>query len=732
MAKPSFTPSREEQVRLMRMLAMPFGAVAFISWLTLFLPPHTASWWVTSAAGLCLLLSAILFGLSLSTARRGTLDFFAAFMLFPFSALVRHASGEGGTGVTALLLLPILWLAMTGSKLEARLAGLIAVVTFAIPPLLVSTADYPVSDWRRAVVWAAVALLISPVINTLVRQLTAQTRKAEKNAERANRLFADAPHGVAILKKDGTIVRINDALSETLERSETDIIGTSMIDYCSSNGTFAEHLSQVGATENTISTLCNLRTGAGNDVTVSLSSAYLPVDDLIMTNVMDVSDRVLYEQRLAHMADHDALTDLMNRRGFEKELVRHLQHCRRYGASGAILSLDLDNFKLINDTLGHNAGDELLVTISSLLRRAVRDVDVVCRLGGDEFAVLLSGVSQEEAANIAEKIVDSVAKHAQTLEGVNRRVTTSVGVVTFKAAEEHASDIMALSDMTMYDAKEAGRNQVAVLLEGDTRMPKAASRLQWQNRIETAIEHDRFELHLQPILDLKTNRVDSAEALLRLRGEDGELIPPSRFIYIAERSELITELDIWVVRKSIEMLAQIQTYDPTFCLEVNVSGHSIGEPRLEAAIKESLVLNSVEPSRLILEITETAAVADVSLARQFAERLTALGCRFALDDFGAGFGSFYYLKHLIFDFVKIDGEFVARSHVSEIDRAILQSIVGIAKTLGKETVAEFVDSDEVLAVLKEEEVDYAQGYWIDKPMELEAFKAKYLMGAEVP
>jgi EAL domain-containing protein (putative c-di-GMP-specific phosphodiesterase class I) len=231
-------------------------------------------------------------------------------------------------------------------------------------------------------------------------------------------------------------------------------------------------------------------------------------------------------------------------------------------------------------------------------------------------------------------------------------------------------------------------------------------------------------------MSLADNRIASAEVLLRLREED-ELVPPSRFVYIAERVGLMPLVDAWVVEHSVEMLAKLRRIDPTFELEVNLSGHSIGRPDVEQAICDSLTVHDVDPAALILEITETAAVGDVALARAFAERITDLGCAFALDDFGAGFGSFYYLKHLLFDYVKIDGEFVAHVHESQVDRTILRSIVGIARDLGKRTVAEFVSHPEILAVCRDEGVDFAQGFLIGKPVPYDEFVSTFVSSGKV-
>jgi EAL domain-containing protein (putative c-di-GMP-specific phosphodiesterase class I) len=249
--------------------------------------------------------------------------------------------------------------------------------------------------------------------------------------------------------------------------------------------------------------------------------------------------------------------------------------------------------------------------------------------------------------------------------------------------------------------------------------------LQWKSRIERALENDDFVLHLQPVQDLRTGEIHAAEALVRMC-EEGVFVPPSSFIYIAERAGLMPALDGWVVEHAVEMLAGLRALQPAFQLEVNLSGHSIGHAGTERVITDSLSRHAVDPASLILEITETAAVADVNAAREFAERMTTLGCKFALDDFGAGFGSFYYLKHLLFDFVKIDGEFVSGCHRSDLDRTILRSIVGIARDLGKQTVAEFVSEPAILDVVRDEGVDFAQGFLIGEPVPHDEFVSRFL------
>ena len=719
-------------------LALPFGAVAALGLLTVLLPPYERAWWVVGLAVICLVAVVLVYLASQRRTERSWLDPLSAYLLFPYAALLHDAAGAGAggtsTGMTVLLLLPILWLAITGTRQQLWVASALAILTFAVPIVAVGPPSYALGDWRRAVVWAAVALVIAPVLQRIVRDLERQTRRARIANDRVEQLFDDAPHGVALLDPSGVIIRVNISMAVLVGLDPPEMVGHRFSAFESpGEDRIEDHLGRLSPRRGEhLDAECLLRDSGGNDVNVALSSTVTgdqEMGQIIMVNVVDISDRRRYLDRLAHLADHDVLTGLANRRRFENELQRHLDRCRRLGPVGALLLLDLDNFKQVNDSLGHNAGDQLLVTIAGLLRRSIRNTDIVARLGGDEFAILLPDTEQEGAQRVAELVVERVRDHATTLDGVGRRVTASVGVVTFQAASEHAADVLALADMTMYDAKEAGRNQAVVLLEGDLRGPRTAARLHWQSRIEEALEHDRFELHLQPIMNIADGRISSAEVLLRLRDQD-ELVPPARFLYIAERVGLMPRVDAWVIDRSVQLLARLRAeHDPEFEFEVNLSGHSIGNPEIEQAICDSLTVYDVDPSALILEITETAAVGDVALARAFAERITDLGCAFALDDFGAGFGSFYYLKHLLFDYVKIDGEFVAHVHESQVDRTIMRSIVGIARDLGKRTVAEFVSTPEVLQVCREEGVDFAQGYLIGKPVPYDEFVDQFMPAA---
>jgi EAL domain-containing protein (putative c-di-GMP-specific phosphodiesterase class I) len=275
------------------------------------------------------------------------------------------------------------------------------------------------------------------------------------------------------------------------------------------------------------------------------------------------------------------------------------------------------------------------------------------------------------------------------------------------------------ADLAMYDAKEEGRNRWALASSTDAgNQRRTRTRVSWVERIEHALEHDRFELYAQPILDLRSGAVDQFELLLRMREADGTLTPPGDFLAVAERLDLIQAIDRWVTGRAIDLLSDHQRVGRDICLEVNLSGRSLNDPGLLDLISERIRSSHIDPQRLIFEITETAAVADITAARTFAQDLAGLGCRFALDDFGAGFGSFYYLKYLPFDFLKIDGEFVATCTSNPTDQTIIRALVDVARQLGKKTVAEFTQDSRTLRFLRREGVDHAQGYHVGRPMPL--------------
>jgi diguanylate cyclase (GGDEF)-like protein/PAS domain S-box-containing protein len=455
--------------------------------------------------------------------------------------------------------------------------------------------------------------------------------------------------------------------------------------------------------------------GSEFPVDVTLSQSRGADGGPVVTSILrDVTERKRFESQLQHLADHDHLTALFNRRRFEQELSEYVADAARRGGRGAVLLLDLDRFKYVNDTQGHGAGDDLVRSIGKILLAQVADTDVVARLGGDEFAVLLKETGQADAERAAGAILSAVRANQMPLGGVAVAVTTSIGVALFGDCEPPVDDLLGAADTAMYAAKESGGNRYQVYAGDDERVAGMQARLAWADQIRRALDDDRFVLYSQPIIEIQTGRATHHELLLRMVGNHGEMIAPGAFIETAERFGLIQELDRWVVRNAIGLLAS-DGPDEDHKLEVNLSGKSIGDPDLPELIERELRRTGVDPARLIFEITETAAIANMDQARAFAERLTRLGCRFALDDFGAGFSSFYYLKHLPLDYLKIDGDFIRGLTTNVTDQLVVKSMVDIARGMGMKTIAEFVENAETFAMLHEYGVDYSQGYYHGRP-----------------
>ncbi len=459
----------------------------------------------------------------------------------------------------------------------------------------------------------------------------------------------------------------------------------------------------------------------GTVIAVSLTVS--PVTDangrIVSTAIIarDTTERVRYEERLRHLADHDQLTGLFNRRRFDEQLKRELARAGRYASHSAVLSIDVDNFKGINDSAGHAAGDAVLVQVAGVLANRFRSTDVVARLGGDEFAVLLSAVEVDEARAAAEDLLTEIRNSPASYGGRPFRISASIGVNAFESDDATAGEVLVNADLAMYAAKTSGRDRVVVYTAPEARRARAMAKLTWSQRIQDALDRDRFVLHLQPILELATGQIKHGELLLRMKGERGKLIAPGAFLPAAERFGLIHAIDRWVVARAIQLMAE--SMGPIPQIGINLSGESVvGDPELLRMIERELERSSVDPAKLIFEVTETAAIANMPEATEFARGLTDLGCSLALDDFGTGFGSFYYLKHLPVSYVKLDGEFIQNLPRSEVDEHMVKAIVGVSQALGIKTVAESVADAETISLLQKHQVDYAQGYFVGKPTPL--------------
>jgi diguanylate cyclase (GGDEF)-like protein len=431
-----------------------------------------------------------------------------------------------------------------------------------------------------------------------------------------------------------------------------------------------------------------------------------------------------YEAELKHMADHDPLTGLLNRRAYERSLEEHLARGERYGHAGAVMVLDLDSFKEVNDTLGHNAGDELIVRVAGALASRLRESDTLARLGGDEFAILTPTGECEEAESLATSLLEVVRQERAPRGpgGRERPITASIGVAPLQGAEQlSAEEALINADLAMYDAKEAGRDCSVTYGGAGRGQAHIEARLEWAERIRAALDEDRLVLHAQPVVETATGITTQHELLVRMVDPRGDLIPPGSFLPVAERFGLIREIDRWVVTRAIRMLGEHREQGRQPVVEINLSAHSLGDAQLALHIGRELRAAGVAATQLIFEVTETTAIGNIAAARTFAERLGELGCRFALDDFGAGFGSFYYLKHLPFDFIKIDGEFVRNCTSDPTDRLVIGAVVELARGMGKRTIAEFVGNEATFTILRELGVDYAQGFHLGPPAPLESW-----------
>ncbi|MEA2482019.1 MAG: hypothetical protein QOJ07_3941 [Thermoleophilaceae bacterium] len=455
----------------------------------------------------------------------------------------------------------------------------------------------------------------------------------------------------------------------------------------------------------------------GSEFPVDVTLSTVATDDgVVATSIIrDVTERKRFETQLKHLADHDALTELFNRRRFEEELTEYGDYAARYSECGAVLLLDLDRFKYVNDTHGHKAGDEVIRAVGGALRESVRKSDVVARLGGDEFAVLLKNAGRAEAERVAGVMLETVRSRDMPIAGQRVTMTTSIGVALFDSTDANVTDLLVEADLAMYAAKDAGGNRYEVSESDGEHLSSMHARLGWVEQIRRGLDEDNFVLFCQPIVHLATDEATQWELLLRLRGDDGELIPPAVFIPTAERFGLIQEIDMWVVKKAIHLLSEHRDRPGGLRLEVNVSGKSMCDSEIPDMVEREIGETGIDPGNLVFEITETAAIANMEQARAFADRLTSLGCRFALDDFGAGFSSFYYLKYLPLNYLKIDGDFIKGLTSSVTDQLVVQSMVDIARGMGMKTIAEFVEAPETVAMLHEKGVDYSQGYYHGRP-----------------
>ncbi|VAX11138.1 diguanylate cyclase/phosphodiesterase (GGDEF & EAL domains) with PAS/PAC sensor(s) [hydrothermal vent metagenome] len=437
----------------------------------------------------------------------------------------------------------------------------------------------------------------------------------------------------------------------------------------------------------------------------------------------DVSEMRSMSYKISYQATHDSLTGLVNRHEFEVRLEQTIQNARNEKTSHALCYLDLDQFKVVNDSAGHAAGDELLKQLAQKLQPLLRKSDVLARLGGDEFGVLLEGCSEQQAYKIA-NIMRTTIKETRFPWGNNTfEVGVSIGLVPINSESSGVSDILSAADTACYAAKENGRNQVQTYRENDKEFSKRKTEMRWVQDIQHALATDSFLLYCQKIIPIDTNSKHKrfCELLIRLQTIEGEIIPPMAFLPAAERYNLITDIDKWVIHNALITLQEYQNdnLDEKLFVAINLSGQSLSDSSFLEYTRNEILNSHCSPEHLCFEVTETAAIANMSKAIHFINSLKELGCKFALDDFGNGLSSFAYLKNMPVDFLKIDGSFVRDICHDKMNKTFVETIHRIGTMMGIETIAEYVENEETLNMLKEIGVHYAQGMHIDKPKNID-------------
>jgi diguanylate cyclase (GGDEF)-like protein/PAS domain S-box-containing protein len=465
-----------------------------------------------------------------------------------------------------------------------------------------------------------------------------------------------------------------------------------------------------------------LITRTGNELAIDDSVAPIHDGDGRLVGMVmvfqDVSESREMTRRMNWQISHDALTGLASRREFEHRLEGMVEDARRSREQHALLYLDLDNFKIVNDTCGHLAGDELLKQLAFLLSEQMRRNDTLARLGGDEFGALLERCPLDKARMLADKLRQTVSEFRFVWGGKTFEIGVSIGLVMVGPDTTSLTEALSMADLACYAAKEQGRNRVHIYSAEDQEGLNRHREMLLATDIRAALDADSFVLFGQELLPLRGQPGRQIEVLVRMQGDRGELVPPGAFIPAAERYGLMPLVDRWVVEQALQALRKAGASGDDVRLSINLSGLCFGEAEMPAWMGRVILDSGIDPGRITFEITETAAVAQMARGVHFMRELKALGCRFALDDFGSGMSSFAYLKTLPVDVLKIDGAFVRDLSTDNVDRAFVEAIIRVADILGMETVAEYAEQPEVITTLAEIGVHYVQGFAVGKPRPL--------------
>ncbi len=554
--------------------------------------------------------------------------------------------------------------------------------------------------------------------------LTKQSQELKTEKDFIQKLFDTAPIIILTQNYNAKILTINQRGIKLLDGKMHDAIGKRFDDYINYSDIENRQnldLLRKGQIDSILQFDENVPTSDGKTHHVSWLHSAIYRDEnnypVILTLGLDISERKIAEEQMLWLATHDHLTSLSNRRHFNNEFDKILTQAERYNKQVALFYLDLDQFKIINDTQGHHMGDVLLQKVSDKLQSITRETDLLCRVGGDEFTIVIPDSKPNGIEVLALKI--NRALSSIIVEGVDDAytVSSSVGIAVYPHNGTNRSELLANADLAMYKAKDSGFGQYHVFSNSEEYQARLTDKIYWKGILDEAIRSDSFVLYYQPIMNLKSRTISHYECLVRIIFEFDEknIIMPGEFIEYAEELALIGEIDKIVLNKAVQKHLEFQDAGKDIKLAINLSGRSLNDKDIQTEIKRLLNLPGVKAENIILELTETSAISNLTSAQLLIQDIKSLGCKFALDDFGVGFASFSYIKNLPVDFIKIDGSFIRRIDKNHEDKIFVKAISDVSHALGKQTIAEFVENDHILNLLKEYNIDYAQGYHIGKP-----------------
>lgn len=546
-------------------------------------------------------------------------------------------------------------------------------------------------------------------------ELTETNKTLIESEKRISAIVDNIADAVVIINKSGEIESCNNAAQRIFEYSAKEFEGINIRVLFPSLTEKEQQFYVLQSGEHEV--VASRKGGEKFPLEMSVRDIIFDEKQIYILVMRDITTRKAMIDDLKHMADHDPLTGLLNRAFFNDEVERVFDRVKRGSSEPcAILFIDLDNFKYVNDTLGHAAGDRVLIDVTKILKKRTRRSDVLCRLGGDEFTVLIYNTTPKLAEEIANSFRQTMSEYMFQEGNESVDVGCSVGISMITKSSESAEQEISHADYACHQAKNAGRNCVKLFHDDDKEQAATSSKdVGWSRRIKDAIDYDQFEVVYQPIQEIETRNFSSVEIFLRMRGENGELMLPSAFLPSAERFGLMGDVDSWVITHAIETLANESENFKDLNLSINISPRSIYSGGLHAVIENALKAHNVKPNKLTLEVTEKSAITDLAKAAAQLNQLKALGCRIALDDFGSGYASFSHLEELPLDIIKIDSSYTRQISQEPSGQKIIFAINKMAEALGIKVVAKHVESEEAFTLLKENNIAYAQGYYVKKP-----------------